>query len=237
MLVLGIETSGLEGSIALTLDQVRLEERQLNQAGRRHAQSLVAEIGELLRTHGYSPQAVAAVAVSRGPGSFTGLRVGMVCAKTFAYATGCRFVAIDTFAAIAENVPQDIPQVDIIEDAQRDDLFVGKYRRNTSSEWRLVGQIEIVSVESFVNSRVDSDVIIGPGTRKVDFTQSPAKWSTDALLARPKASSVAMLGLRRLQSDQPLVTEDDTDFWKASPFYLRMSAAEEKRAATDAPSN
>ena len=106
MLVLGIDTSGLEGSVALVRDGNCLAETSLNQLGRRHAQSLILEIGTLLEKHECTPRDVDVVAVSRGPGSFTGLRVGMVCAKTFAYATGCKFIAVDTFAAIAENVSE-----------------------------------------------------------------------------------------------------------------------------------
>ena len=103
---------------------------ELRSSGR-HAQTLVQQIGELLRTHGLKPHDVQLLAVSKGPGSFTGLRVGMVCAKTFVYATGCRFIAVDTFAAIAENCASaDVTRLFVIEeDAQRDDLFVGEYHR------------------------------------------------------------------------------------------------------------
>jgi tRNA threonylcarbamoyladenosine biosynthesis protein TsaB len=236
MLVLGIETSGLEGSIALLRDQVCLETRPLNQAGRRHAQSLVLEIGDLLHLHGYTPQNVDLVAVSRGPGSFTGLRVGMVCAKTFAYATGCRFVAVDTFAAIAENVPNDVNHLFVIEDAQRDDLFVGEYQRNESRIWTAISPIQIVPVGEFLSSRSGTDVIVGPGIRKLDLTEHPGNWLSDANLSGPNASVIAELGRRILDSNEGMPATDDFDFWKASPFYLRMSAAEEKRAAADAQS-
>ncbi|HUQ68608.1 MAG TPA: tRNA (adenosine(37)-N6)-threonylcarbamoyltransferase complex dimerization subunit type 1 TsaB, partial [Planctomycetaceae bacterium] len=86
MNILSLETSGLTGSIALDRDGV-VEQRELATAGRRHAQTLVAEMRDLLHAHGLRPADVNAVAVSIGPGSFTGLRVGVVCAKTFAYAT------------------------------------------------------------------------------------------------------------------------------------------------------
>ena len=67
--------------------------------------------------------------MSVGPGSFTGLRVGVVCAKTLAYATGARLAAVDTLEAIAANSPPDVETVHVITDAQRGDLFVGTYRR------------------------------------------------------------------------------------------------------------
>ena len=233
MLVLGIETSGLEGSIALLRDRTCLGERQLNQLGRRHAQSLVLEIGELLRSQHLTPQDVEATAVSRGPGSFTGLRVGMVCAKTIAYATGCQFAAVDTFAAIAENLPDDVERVNVIEDAQRDDLFVGEYVRTESRSWKATSQIQITSVSQFLSCRTEFDVVVGPGIKKIDPSCIGAKWLLDARLSQPKASVIAELGQQILNLSQSSSSAYETDFWKATPFYLRLSAAEEKRANED----
>jgi tRNA threonylcarbamoyl adenosine modification protein YeaZ len=101
MITLGIETSGRAGTIALVEGGAVVAERSLTASGRRHARTLVPELGELLRNTGHTPTEVDVVAVSIGPGSFTGLRVGVVCAKTFAYATGCRIIGIDTFLAVA----------------------------------------------------------------------------------------------------------------------------------------
>ena len=66
MIVLGIETSGLDGSIALLRGEECLGERRLNQAGRRHAQALVLEIGELLTAQALKPRDIGCVAVGRG---------------------------------------------------------------------------------------------------------------------------------------------------------------------------
>ncbi len=75
------------------------------------------------------------MAVSVGPGSFTGLRVGVVCAKTLAYANGCQLAAVDTLEAIAANSPADVVSVHVIADAQRGDLFVADYCRKSIVEW------------------------------------------------------------------------------------------------------
>ena len=231
MLVLGIETSGFEGSIALLQNQTCLGERILNQEGRRHAQSLVSEIRDLLQDHDLTPQSVQAVAVSRGPGSFTGLRVGMVCAKTFAYATGSQFVAVDTFSIIAENVPQDVTKVFVIEDAQRDDLFVGEFERNESLSWSAQKPIHILSVSDFLQIRSHEDLVVGPGLKKILPKAISLNCLPEKQFSQPKASIAAELGRRELLRHHN--HSSNTDFWKAVPFYLRMSAAEEKRAMTD----
>lgn len=236
MLALGIETSGMEGSVALVQGTTILEERQLNQVGRRHAQSLVLEIGEILRGHAFSPSDVNLIAVSRGPGSFTGLRVGMVCAKTFSYATRCRFISVDTFAAIAQNAPADASRVFVIEDAQRDDLFAGEYVRedrpvgSSLAIWRQKTPIEIVGAAEFSRSRTKDDIVMGPGVYKRDLEIGAGNWLKDNLSCRPRASVIACLGLQDFPQGEEAVTSVEADFWRASPFYLRMSAAEEKRA-------
>ena len=232
MLVLGIETSGLEGSVAIVRDEICLGEIRLNQIGRRHAQGLVLEIGELLSAHSLTPRDVNLVAISRGPGSFTGLRVGMVCAKTFAYATGCRFIAVDTFAAIAETVPAEIMRLFVIEDAQRDDLFVGEYARNPIQQWKQVSPIQIVSTDNFLQSRSDMAIVTGPGVVKVETETLSDNWLRDSNIRQPRASIIAALGRLHDQSTGNEPVTADTDFWRATPFYLRLSAAEEKRAAT-----
>ena len=230
MVLLGIETSGMEGAIAIIRDSACLGEVSLNQAGRRHAQSLVLEIRDLIRAHGMTPRNIDAVAISRGPGSFTGLRVGMVCAKTFCYATGCRMIAVDTFEAIANQLPEHSDRVWVVEDAQRADLFVGEYRRTPNGVWKLQSPIQIVSVTDFVASRGGADLIAGPGLRKLNSVEHSLKTLDDIRIARPRAATVARLGLNGLNSGQ--FDDEMTDFWKAAPFYLRLSAAEEKRLAT-----
>jgi tRNA threonylcarbamoyladenosine biosynthesis protein TsaB len=232
MLVLGIETSGLDGSVALVRDDVCLDERALNQVGRRHAQSLVLEIGELLQAQSLTPRDVELIAVSRGPGSFTGLRVGMTCAKTFAYATGCQFISVDTFAAIAENSPQEIHRLTVIEDAQREDLFVGEYVRDESGRWQLVSPIRIVPVNEFLQARTERDIVIGPGLKKRSMSGITSIGPVGTDISRPRASIIAILGKRASQQSSGDESSIDRDFWRVSPFYLRLSAAEEKRIAS-----
>ena len=234
MLVLGIETSGLDGSVALVRDAVCLGERRLNQTGRRHAQALVSEIGELLRIHSLKPRDIECIAVSRGPGSFTGLRVGMVCAKTFAYATNCRFLAVDTFLAIAQNVPANVTQLYVIEDAQRDDLFVGEYRRDDAGPWEQVSPIRIESTAMFLANRTIANTITGPGVTKLEAMDDSLNCLSDSVCSQPRASVIAAIANLKIDLEHDCDTaknETERDYWRASPFYLRLSAAEEKKVS------
>lgn len=226
MLTLGIETSGLSGSVALSRAGQVLESRSLVQAGRRHAQSLVLEMKRLLADCAVSTKEIDAVAVSRGPGSFTGLRVGMVCAKTLAYTLNCRFVAVDTFVAVAMNCPPELRDLWIVEDAQRGDLFAGRYRYENEG-WYQTEPIEIVPSETWLPQRTPEETVVGRGLLRCDLTLTTARTMAEDQFSQPVAAAIALAGERRLTSPRDL-QDKDFDFWKAVPFYIRPSAAEEK---------
>src|SRR5688572_13644244 len=114
-----LETSHQPGLVALSAGDQLLGERRLDQA-RRHARDLAPAVAALLAEQGWRGRDLEGVIVSRGPGSYTGLRVGIMSAKTLAYATGARLVGIDTFAAIARQTPAEATVVDVIADAQQD---------------------------------------------------------------------------------------------------------------------
>src|SRR5205823_12731147 len=125
-------TSGFAGSVAL-LDGPRLLEERKLESERRSAQTLAPAIVELLHSAGVQPQQIRLVTTTTGPGSFTGLRVGITTAKTFAYAVGAEVMGISTLEAIVLGVPAgllaDQPrEIQAVIDAQRKELFVGRFR-------------------------------------------------------------------------------------------------------------
>lgn len=231
MLTLGIETSQRQGTVALVRDGKYLDERILSTGGRRHAQSLVAEIDVMLREHDATPADCDVVAVSIGPGSFTGLRVGVVCAKTFAYATGCHLTSVDTLCAIASNSPADVSQVHVVSDAQRGELYLGRYARAADEKWSATAEIEVVDGEQWCGLLSDTDVVTGPGLAPWESRLAGVCHVLPEALRIPQASAVARIGEQRSRSGQ----HDDP--WTLEPFYIRKSAAEEKwdaRAADEA---
>ena len=84
-------------------------------------------LSELLAEQGWKARDLDGVIVSRGPGSYTGLRVGVMSAKTLAYATGCALLAVDTFAAIALQAGSVAPKIDVIADAQQEKIYVQQF--------------------------------------------------------------------------------------------------------------
>lgn len=229
LLTLGVDTSGQAGSIGLVRGETVLEERSLAATGRRHARTLVAEIQTLLRAHGASPRDVGLVAVSVGPGSFTGLRVGVVFGKTFSYTTGAPLVAVDTFAALAANAPADLGRVWIVEDAQRGALFAAPYRRQGPVEFVPESPIEILEEAEVLRRAGMDDVFLGPGTKRL-----PPERCLPAELGTPRGSAVALLGAIEFARGRTV------DPFALVPTYIRRSAAEEtaeRKAALAAQGN
>lgn len=229
MLTLGIETSTRDASISLVRDGRCIAERSLQTSQRRHAQTLVAQISEVLRENALRPADLNLVAVSVGPGSFTGLRIGVVCAKTLAYSLRCNLVGVDSFLGVAQAAPSEIEQVAVISDAQRGDLYLGRYSRSASGWFVRDGEIQIVSLVDFSTSLTPLDAVIG-----VDCADQLAELQghcrvLPADVSMPQARHVAQVGawlLSKRGSDDP---------WSLEPVYLRKSAAEDKWEAGQLP--
>lgn len=197
-------------------------ERTLPEAGRRHAQSLVAEVAEVVRGAGVRPHDVRIVGVSAGPGSFTGLRVGVVFAKTWAYATGGRLVAVNTLETIAEAAPVDCLRIWVLSDAQRSDVYAGCYARTAPGGPLSIRQeIAILPMTEWQQQVEEGDAVTGPGVDKLPENLPLNFLAADVRL--PRATIVARLA-REL--DRQGVSADPATL---EPFYIRKSAAEELR--------
>src|SRR3954467_10825613 len=129
---LAIETSGRTGSVAVARDGTVLAEETFPH-GLKHAAGLVPMIDRLCKGAGWGPRDVEEVYVSAGPGSFTGLRVGVTVAKTLAFATGAKVVAVPTVEVLARNAPADATNVVIVLDAKREQIFTARLTRSGGS--------------------------------------------------------------------------------------------------------
>ena len=209
-----LETSHRVGKVALAQGDAIIGERTLDES-RRHARDLAPAIQELLRAQGWPARTLDGVIAGRGPGSYTGLRVGLMSAKTLAYATGCTLLAIDTFDAIYQQAPTGHPTVDVIADAQQNNIYVQRF--GTHAE-----PLRILPLDRWLESALALRVAVtGPGLeifadRIGGVTVLPAEtWL-------PTPASMLRIGLERYRKgerDDPFVVE---------PLYLRASSAEEK---------
>lgn len=107
--ILALETSSTSGSLALADESGRLLAQRRLPRRPRVAQTLIPAIDEMFRAAGWRPSDVGLVAVVHGPGSFTGLRVGVTAAKTFAYALRIDLLGVDTLEVLAWQAFRDVP--------------------------------------------------------------------------------------------------------------------------------
>src|SRR5439155_6360049 len=133
-------------------DEQLLASRALDPAQRR-ARMLAPAMRDVLRQVGWKPAEVQLVAVTTGPGSFTGLRLGVTTAKTFAYAVGCELLGVTTLEVIASQAPPAISPIEVVLDAQRQQLFVGTFHRIPSGELAWLKPTHIVSAPQWLAQR------------------------------------------------------------------------------------
>lgn len=221
MRTLAIETTEKPGSVAAMCDDNVLSEKTL-EPSQRTAQSLVPAIGALLDRVGWSPGDVQLVAVSVGPGSFTGLRIGVTAAKTYAYAVGAAILGVDTLEAIAAAVPDDVSKVSAVIDAQRGQLVEQRFARGPDGWFEPVGGERLVDAGVWLEELPPEIAVTGPALAKLDNLSASGVRPLDPKYWPPRASWVARLAAR----DYARGRRDD--LWQLVPRYSRRSAAEEK---------
>ncbi|MBA2706997.1 MAG: tRNA (adenosine(37)-N6)-threonylcarbamoyltransferase complex dimerization subunit type 1 TsaB, partial [Gemmatimonadaceae bacterium] len=119
---LAVETSARIGSVAVVMDGNVLAEEQFSH-GLQHAAQLLPIIDRLICAQGWNPADVQELYFSAGPGSFTGLRIGITLAKTMALATGVKLIAVPTARVLAENGPAGASDLILVLDAKREQIF------------------------------------------------------------------------------------------------------------------
>jgi tRNA threonylcarbamoyladenosine biosynthesis protein TsaB len=159
--ILAVDTATERGSVALLLDgevagEVRFRPRES------HSVSLLPAIAFLLGQEGLGPGDLQGFAVTLGPGSFTGVRVGISTVQGLALAAGRPAVGLPTLDVLAARVAGAAPRLVAAVDAYRGEVFAGVYDR----EARPVGAPQRLSAEAFVEGLPEDAVLIGDGALK-----------------------------------------------------------------------
>ena len=226
---LAIETTGRLASIAVLLGERPIRQVNLDPE-RRTAATLAPELDQTLRwceDQGHPPRFLS---IADGPGSFTGLRIGVTTAKTLSYALKLPLVAVDSLAAIAAAALHRNPSVDALRvatDAYRGQCFVGTFTRG-----QLLPTLDSVPI-AWSGHPASVRVIDGLAwrylrnslSRGTPFAGDAKPWADRADERLPRdcdAVGVGLLGVRAA------AIEAFADPLHLVPRYLRMSAAEEK---------
>jgi len=223
-LILAFETSGETGGVALYRE--RLLGEVLLSGSITYSRRLLPAVEFLLRQLDLSLREVEILAVSIGPGSFTGLRIGLATVKGLSLALGCRVVAVETLEALAALVAEVPWPICPVLDARRGEVFAALYRRE---EGRLVPLLSptVLSPERLCESITEPTLFVGEGLRVygaffrerlgAHFREAPVH------LREGRAAAVAALAAEKARRGE------FADPARLVPLYLRATEAERAR--------
>lgn len=224
MNLLAIDSSTLRPALALSVEGAGEPWLAYPEAGPKHGRLLVPTIRGLLDQAGLEPKDLGAVAVGLGPGSFTGLRVGVTAAKVLAFAVGCPVVGLSSLEALARGVPAEGLRVEVAVDAQRGDLFSASFRREAPGGPLLrQGPDRIVPAPAWAEGLPEGALVVCPTAEKLGaFLPEHARLCRGGRAGPDGAVLLAMAA-------EAVALGQFADPWGLEPSYLRRSAAEEKR--------
>lgn len=226
-MILAFETSAKAASVALTEDGKLLGESYQN-TGLTHSQTLLVMAQDLLKQCGRAVEDITAVAVAEGPGSFTGVRIGVAAAKGFAWGRELPCYGVSTLEAMAEALGAFQGYVCPCMDARRSQVYNALFSINQGTLRRLREDraIALADLAGELETLDGPIFLVGDGSRLAYAALSPR---IPGLVLPPehrmhqRAVGVAILAERKLAAGEP------GDGCALTPNYLRLSQAERER--------
>jgi len=223
--ILGINTSTKFCNLGLIEDEDVLIEYTINGLKKKHSSILVPAIRDLLKTIGLKMEEINGIAISIGPGSFTGLRIGLCVAKGLCYARSLPLLGITTLDAMVFPLKEIPYLICPVLESKKDEIYDVVFRGGDSLHRVMDYKCEdIQSLLVRLSPLKEKIIFLGDGIKKYR-DNIKEKIGKDALfidsqLNLPVATSIAFLGLNKLKKGE----EDDIS--TITPFYLRKSEAE-----------
>lgn len=230
--VVGIEAATPAGGIALATASGRLAAHLWRDSRQPVSRRMLADLERLFREDNIEPDQIKAIAVSHGPGSFTGVRIGLALAKTLAHTWGVPLYTWSTLAMTAARWVRPGEWVSVLLDARRNELYSGLYRMDEQGWPRPVREDRVEPVEDALAELTACEtpriVLTGDGAAKhreaLDGKLGGRALWTPPAFNGPGADALALAGARALRESLPGV-----DPLAVEPVYLRQSDAERNR--------
>lgn len=225
MRILAIESSALVASVAIVEEEQIIAEYTMNYK-KTHSQTLMPMLEEISKMLELDMDSIDAIAISGGPGSFTGLRIGSATAKGIGLALNKPIVNVPTLAAMAYNAYGITSVICPIMDARRGQVYTGLYTFD-DLEFKTIMDQDIIMMEELIehlNEMGMPVMFLGDGVENFKSTieeKLKVKYSfAPAHISRQRASAVAALGINYYNQGK---TETAAEY---GPDYLRLSQAE-----------
>ena len=215
-MLLCIETSGKNCSVALFKDLQLVSIREVHTEQFSHSENLHVFIEQVLKESNLQPKAIKAIAISAGPGSYTGLRIGVATAKGLCYGWDIPLIALPTLRILAEQVTYEFTDIEYIIpmiDARRMEVFTAVYSHDFSP---ILGERAEILTESTFDTYLNKGktIFLGDGITKF---QAICKHK-NAYFWENKFPSAKQMGRLALEKYQAQAFEDIAYF---EPFYLK----------------
>lgn len=233
MKIIAIDSSGLVASVAILEDDIILAQYNVNYK-KTHSQTLLPMLDELVKMTEFQLEDTDAIAVAKGPGSFTGLRIGSATAKGLGFALQKPIIEVPTLEAMAYQLYNCQNLICPLMDARRNQVYTGLYRFETkedgTSSFETLEDQMAISIEEIiekVNARNVPVVFLGDGVpvyretieqhTKVEYSFAPAHCN--------RQDAGALAALAKIYFEAGKVVSSETH----RPDYLRLSQAERER--------
>jgi len=233
MKILAIDSSGLVATVAILEDKELIAEYTVNYK-KTHSETLLPMLDEIKRMTNLDLASIDAIAVSKGPGSFTGLRIGSATVKGLAYALDVPVIAVPTVDALSMNLWGTDRLVCPMMDARRNQVYTGLYEFD-NDEHKVIMEQTAISVEELCDKLNEIDrpvILLGDGVpvykEIIDERLLVAHSYAPAGMNRQKASSLGVMALDYFAKG---ITETADEH---KPEYLRLSQAERERMEKEA---
>jgi tRNA threonylcarbamoyladenosine biosynthesis protein TsaB len=192
----------------------------------RHGRALVPAARDLLAAAGLTVAGLDGFVVGLGPGSYTGLRIGLTAAKTLAYAAGKPLAGFDSLELIARNARAEVLKIAVIADAQRGDVYAADFTRlSPGAPLVAVAPTRVVAFDRWADSLPEGTLVLGPAAASERYAAAlppSAQLPDDPAAHWPDPHRLAELALDVWRSGRR------DEIWFLEPVYLRRSAAEEQ---------
>jgi tRNA threonylcarbamoyladenosine biosynthesis protein TsaB len=222
MKILSIETSTRVGSVAIIEDEHLIAEYILNVVST-HSERLLPSIDQILKDSQLTVRDIEGFAVSLGPGSFTGLRIGISTVKGLALATGRAVVGVPTLDCLAHNIAFTHLLVCPILDARKGEVYTALYQGDGSGKLEKLTPDLALKPEELLTRIKEPVIFLGDGVEAYRDTLRSGQDNclfAPAYLNQPRASVLAKLGLEKFKQGHIFKEEE------IQPLYCRLAEAE-----------
>jgi len=211
-LLLNIETATKNCSVSLAKDGITIIVKEISEDGYSHAEKLHLFIEEILKESNTNFQDLNAVAVSKGPGSYTGLRIGVSAAKGICYALNIPLISVDTLQVLAKQAKIEEGLIIPMLDARRMEVYSAVFDRNYNKIMDV--QAEVLTPESYAEIE-ESAYFIGDCQEKCKTVLNKPNFHFVSNIIFPSANEMSALSYQKFANNE---FEDVAYF---EPFYLK----------------